>query len=849
MKNFTLHKETRKVALQPNMVGFTNVVLKFLARNIFEKKLRTFLIIFSISISNTLIFCSMTISGTLVKIYTDQVKKQVGTADIIVVEGERAEYKYFSMESALTFEDKMKYVVGGIIGHGYYKGNEGEKTIDLYGIDLKDLQVFNPIKYAVNPKDDTFDGNKVIISKPFSEETGLKHGDKITFTIEDQQYTFDIYAISYPVGPFTNDTQLLQVVMPRDTYASIVNAKNDDVRIICMKLKEIDDKEAIISELSELYPNNSVREPISQRELNQRVGTLSFSFMMIAVIIFLLSAFIIFSSFNVIVLERLPMSGTFRSIGATKSMTNRIMLLESILYGVFGGIFGCLGGVGILYCLSKMISKPWMETNVEFTPVHIITAFALAIVLSLIASIVPIIKVSKISIKDIILNSFSVNRIRKKYKFFLGILFIILRLVLPTVIPYKMGMLVNTLCLVITVIGVILLIPYLWESGVKFFEKINLLIFGNEGAIAAVNLRKNKSMQGSVTLLVIGIASLLMINVVTSSILNGMVGVFTEISTFNVYTSPNQGDNALEKDLYSIPQITDVYSFYTALGIFVVDRNDEISVIEGIDPEKYLNHINIKFADGKNTLKMLEEGKNILISSVIRNKMELKEGDTLTLNMESGNVDYTIIGFFDSTIYGSNYAIVSAKNLKEDMQTENYSFMYIKCTGSSEKVAEQIKQRFPDKFKDVYTIEELIENDSKNNGIVFCLLNAFSILSMLIGIFGIINNLIINFIERRRWIAVMRSIGMSKNQIIKMIFVESLTGGLIGGVIGVLTGLSMILLIPDIMVSMGLVYTIRYSIPLLLMYLFVSVLVMITASISPAIKSSNLNIIEAIRYE
>lgn len=111
-------------------------------------------------------------------------------------------------------------------------------------------------------------------------------------------------------------------------------------------------------------------------------------------------------------------------------------------------------------------------------------------------------------------------------------------------------------------------------------------------------------------------------------------------------------------------------------------------------------------------------------------------------------------------------------------------------------------------------------------------------------IFGVVNNLIVNFMEFRRWIAMMKSIGMSKAQIIKMIFVESLTGGLIGGSIGVLTGLSMILLIPNIMVSMGLVYTIKYSLPLLLMYLFISILIMIVASISPAIKSSKLNVIE-----
>ncbi|KUO70856.1 MAG: hypothetical protein APF81_07955 [Desulfosporosinus sp. BRH_c37] len=38
-------------------------------------------------------------------------------------------------------------------------------------------------------------------------------------------------------------------------------------------------------------------------------------------------------------------------------------------------------------------------------------------------------------------------------------------------------------------------------------------------------------------------------------------------------------------------------------------------------------------------------------------------------------------------------------------------------------------------------------------------------------------------------LAVLRSVGMSKQQIIKMIFIKSLTGGLIGGIIGVIGGI------------------------------------------------------------
>jgi len=823
---------------------------KVIMRNIWDKKLRTILIVFSVLLSTMLIFCSMAISGTLENVYTAQVKKQIGTADIIVVEGERTEYKYFSMEPALSFAEETEYIVGGVIGHGYYNGNAGEKTVDLYGVTLEDLQVFNPITYAVMPGDRSFEGNQTVISQPFANEIGASIGDTVSFIVDGTSHSFEIYAISNPVGPFTDGTAALQAVIPIQTYASIVGAQNGDVRVICIKLKDADDIERVIGELTAVYPNNSVREPISQDELNQKVGTLSVSFMVISVIVFLLSAFIILSSFKVIAQERLPVAGTFRSVGATKRMVTRMLMMESILYGVLGGVLGCLGGVGILHVLSGMMSLPGMEQAVTFSLLHIITAFIIAITLTFVASVMPIAKTSNTAIKDIVLNAVPADSRKKpKVSLYLGIAFILLRFIAPQVVSAEMGLLTNVLCLVLTVVGVVLLLPTIMDGGVWILRKVNRLFFGNVGDIAAMNLRRNKNMLNSVTLLAIGVASLLLINVVTSSVLNEMAGVFRNITTFDVYTAPIQGDDKLADGLLSVQGIDDVFSFYTALGVYAPDKNDEISVVEGINPDQYLDYVNIEFEDGINTLRELTDGRNILVSSLIQNKMNLQEGDILTLNMEIGNVDYTVIGFFASTIYGSNYAIVSEQNLKDDMQMDFYSFMYVKSSLNGNEVARQIKQQFPDRFRDVYTIEELIENDSKNNGMVFYLLNAFSVLSMLIGIFGIVNNLIVNFMERKRWIAMMRCVGMSKNQIAQMIFVESLTGGIIGGTAGVLMGLLMILLIPNIMVAMGLVYTLHYSVPLLLLYLLASVLVMVVASVSPAIKSSKLKIIEVVKYE
>ena len=71
-------------------------------------------------------------------------------------------------------------------------------------------------------------------------------------------------------------------------------------------------------------------------------------------------------------------------------------------------------------------------------------------------------------------------------------------------------------------------------------------------------------------------------------------------------------------------------------------------------------------------------------------------------------------------------------------------------------------------------------------------------MSLLIAVLSVMNNLFVSFIKRKHALAVMRSVGMSKIQSIKIVFLEALMGGIIGGVMEVGGGILMISIIPAI---------------------------------------------------
>jgi putative ABC transport system permease protein len=129
------------------------------------------------------------------------------------------------------------------------------------------------------------------------------------------------------------------------------------------------------------------------------------------------------------------------------------------------------------------------------------------------------------------------------------------------------------------------------------------------------------------------------------------------------------------------------------------------------------------------------------------------------------------------------------------------------------------------------------------------ILYGFAALTLLIGIIGVFNNLLISYIERRHSLAVLKSIGMSRKQTILMVFAEALTGGAVGGVAGSVTGSLQLLLVPGIMRATGQYFNVYNNYGAIIIFVAAGMLITLVASISPAFKSSKLDIVSSLKYE
>ncbi len=825
------------------------IIIKFILKNVKSNKFRTFLIITSIAISTALFFASMAISLTVENMYRERIKTFYGGAEIQIHANSDSPGDYIKHQKATECKN-IEYAVGILTAGGYYnRGRDELIPLKIRGMELDDLKTMGSFVATGKTNIEPFSGNKVIIAKSAAKKYDLTVGDSIDIEILDHKKRFKIGAISEGVGFFAENGNSMTVVAPINTLSDMYGSKGSYTELY---IKLLDKERTIetLEELSAIYKGYTVKETITKEEIDFATSGISIPFIMMTGVVLFMSIFIMNTSYKVIITERLPVIGTFRSIGATKRSTDSILLIESMTYGVIGGILGCILGLGVLYVMALNITD-WgegMSINISYNAFHFISAFSVAFILSIISSYFPIRKAAKTSVKDIILSTTAKAYINKRWKAFLGGILLPLSILIPPIVPRRLILVVGFCAMMMSIFSIVLLIPHLNLVFIKIFEKAYSKVFGNEGILAAKNLRQNRSILNNTSLLAIGISGVFMINTISGSVMKEVTNFYNNMA-FDVFFCASQLDRNTLNVLRGIEGSEGAYGIYELIGTATDRGTVRISLLQGIETVKFREYLPIDFGkDGDALLMKLNEGRNILLANSLKDQLEAFPGDVIGIDMPKGMRYYNVLGFYNSLMCNGSYALISDKYFRLDTGDKYFTEIYIKSK-EPENVAAKLKKKFARRYPWARTMAEAEKDNREGNEMMFSLMLGFSVAAMIIGIFGVLNNYTISFMERKRYLAMYRSLGMSKGQMMKMLFIEALSGGFVGGFMGAVGGVILIYTIPGIMKYIGVDIPMHYSWSYIWISILSGALISVVASLSPGIKSSRLSIIDNIKYE
>ena len=263
-------------------------------------------------------------------------------------------------------------------------------------------------------------------------------------------------------------------------------------------------------------------------------------------------------------------------------------------------------------------------------------------------------------------------------------------------------------------------------------------------------------------------------------------------------------------------------------------------ITAGVDP---VSERNIKswweIADGK----YLSGSNEAMIGAVTAQVLKLKTGDQINLN----GTNVTVTGILKETGSGEDYYVyVPLATLQTAYNKAGLiSSIDIRalCNGCPvETIAAQLNSGVPGiratAVKQIANTEmDMVQKVNK-------MMLALAGITLLIGIFGVVNTMMASVHERTKDIGIMRAVGASRNQIIMVFIFEALVIGIIGGVFGYLAGTALAYGIGPLIFDGATIHFLPLYLPI---SLGLSVAIAVIATLYPAFNATKIKIADAFR--
>ncbi len=176
----------------------------------------------------------------------------------------------------------------------------------------------------------------------------------------------------------------------------------------------------------------------------------------------------------------------------------------------------------------------------------------------------PIHRTSRLPVKEVVLGITEEKQISGRLTAAAGILLFLFSVILPRTVSGNMLYLMGGISLLGLIAAAIILIPLLTDRTAVVLERIYGIILGNEGKLAARNMRGNKNVIQNITLLFISISAVIAISVVGDFVTTYVSDVFrgAELQGFAdghmepAFVEQVKGMDGVEKFSRSISWIT-----------------------------------------------------------------------------------------------------------------------------------------------------------------------------------------------------------------------------------------------------------------------------------------------------
>ena len=576
-----------------------------------------------------------------------------------------------------------------------------------------------------------------------------------------------------------------------------------------------------------------------------------------AIIAILVSIFVIYNTFSIIVAQRTREMALLRALGASRRQVLASVVGEAFLVGVVASVVGLFAGLGIAAGLKGVLAAFGFDVPVGGLTLKSSTvqwAFVVGIGVSVLTSIIPGAKASRVpplaAMRDVAVERTSVSRVRVGIGSAAGVLGLVLVIagVVNRTTDALPGVGLGALLLIVAlvVIGPAIAAPIGRALGAPIAR-----LRGMPGQLARDNATRNpRRTSGAASALLIGVAVVALFTVIAASIKASVDEQINRSFAGDLVVDSRTfgfgGFNPkLASDIGTLPSVAAASGI--RFGNAKVNGTGRQVVV--IDPATLAQVFDIGVASG--SLASLD-GNGVAVSTRYADDHKLKVGDTVPATYPDGTSATLTIGatFQNSDVFGSDFALTSDEWGAHAI--ENLDSVVIVKTRPGASLAEarqeveKVAAAYPNakvQDRDQYK-QTVFAQVNQLQGLIYVML----FLAIVIALMGIANTLSLSIYERTRELGLLRAVGETRAQLRTMVRWESViiaVFGTIGGIaLGAVCSWALISTLSDTGFA-----TFRLPVGSLLVVLVLGALAGVLAAIRPARRAARLDVLQAITTE
>jgi putative ABC transport system permease protein len=585
---------------------------------------------------------------------------------------------------------------------------------------------------------------------------------------------------------------------------------------ILISLKHKEDQQVVADRLKKIIPQGAIIEPPARRTKQVEIMLSAFRMNLTALslVSLLVGIFFVANTAAAAVIRNRISLGILRAIGMGRESILWLTLIEA----AFCGMVGSMLGIVLAPLLASFLAAPVAQTVTALylpvfsragwpTPGEAFAGMVAGVGASLLAAIIPARAASAVD-PTRVLHPGAAPEIFTvpTFKLALGGVVFLGGAALSSMGALHGWALLGFAAAFLLLLGCSLFVPLVMQLAATLMRRSRLL---NHPVIRMAVVQVIRSIHRTaptIAALAAAVAMMVGISVMIYSFRGSVIAWTNKTLTADLFIAP--AANELLGLAHTLPEgaaawwgarpeVKEVGTFREYEVRSIHDEQVTLGVVSG--PAR--GNIDFLHGGGERKTQALFRGEGVVLSESLARRLKLSPGDTLSVQSPCGTISLRVLDLYRDYTRDRGTALIGAERFREVWGDQGIHSLAIEfCPGIPQEKIESINASFKKAFGGseafaCYSNRTLKARIVEIFNQTFAVTSVLRTISIAVAIGGVMLTLGMLVMERTRELGVLRSMGASENQILRMILAEATMIGLLASGVGMVSGAGLALVL------------------------------------------------------